>query len=282
MSRRSEIWVRKHFQVFSDPGYSRKRGKCLHCGDKVVDTLERMKYHLTGKPCDVFQVKKDRKALPRAIDQYIVQITRREADELDLKAAIAIFVDGLPFGAFDSHLGRLLASLKSNWKPPGRTTIATTLLDHAYDLYWDRLKPHFEASNRMNVIFDETGDISGNRIMNISIQVDSGAVFFLKNVDLGSATVDAEQTFNIIHSELSRLTNNQLKRISSFTTDTCAHNRKFFKLIQANNDLRHYFTVLYDSHGLNLLVSDILKLKRWKQITKQTMNILTYLRGSNK
>ena len=111
---------------------------------------------------------------------------------MDLKAAIAIFVDGLPFGAFDSHLGRLLASLKSNWKPPGRTTIATTLLDHAYDLYWDRLKPHFEASNRMNVIFDETDDISSNRIINISIQIDSDAIFFLKNIDLSSAIINTK------------------------------------------------------------------------------------------
>ena len=58
--------------MFSDPGYSRKRGKCLHYGDKVIDTLERMKYHLISKPYDVFQAKKDRKTLSRIIDQYIV------------------------------------------------------------------------------------------------------------------------------------------------------------------------------------------------------------------
>jgi len=160
--------------------------------------------------------------------------------------------------------------------------MGSTLLEKAYKMYEMDVRDHLNQSERLNVIFDESGDVQGNRILNVSVQVDSRHVFYWKNISLSSQTMSAEALLACLLPEFENMTNGDLNRISSFSVDTCNASRAIFKLTQLEPRLKHLFIVLCDSHGLNLLVGDILQLPRWKPAIKKAANILTCFRTSNK
>lgn len=74
--------------------------------------------------------------------------------------------------------------------------------------------------SRLNIIFDASEDINHFRVMNISIQVPQGEVFYWSIFDLSLLKLTATNHIPILEPVLRDITEGNLAKINLFTTDT--------------------------------------------------------------
>jgi hypothetical protein len=70
--------------------------------------------------------------------------------------------------------------------------------------------------------------------------------------------------------------------MSSLSTDTCATMRKTWSSLEKHLSLSHLFFVPCDSHGLQLLIKDILESKPFSDTIGKAQTIVTAFRQAKK
>jgi hypothetical protein len=120
-------------------------------------------------------------------------------DEL---AARAIFADGRPFNLFESkRMQILLSKLNTAWQPPSRRQVQR-LLSPTYSEYYNQVQDILDQTERINVIFDGSDNITSHRIINISVQVANGPAFYWKTFDTGQIQHTAEHYIDLLYPDL--------------------------------------------------------------------------------
>lgn len=90
--------------------------------------------------------------------------------ELDLQAAMWCYTGNSSFTMFQaSYAKEFLRALNSAYKPPSRNTLSTTLLDSGYSSLKKRVDDMIAAMPNINVITNESSNVKGARLRNISI-----------------------------------------------------------------------------------------------------------------
>ncbi|PNP73805.1 hypothetical protein FNYG_12855 [Fusarium nygamai] len=199
---------------------------------------------------------------------------------LDELAAIAIFADGRPFNLFESKRMRILLSkLNTAWQPPSRRRVQQ-LLAPTYSQYHNQVQAILDQAEHINVIFDASDNITSHRIINISIQVANGTAFYWKTFDTGQIQHTAEHYIDLLYPELEIICKGNFLRINSFCTDTDSVMRKAHVHLAARKEFQHCFFSLCDSHGLQLLIKDILELPFFEEAFKNATLIVTFFKKS--
>jgi len=189
------------------------------------------------------------------------RMTAARRDHLDHKAAMAIYMGAHAFRAFeDKHMSDFLVDLSGNtWNPPTRRRIAGELLDSCYKRVETKVNIYLKPQETFHFIIDETTDQNSNRMINLSaIQKPFGSLF-LANRDAKDARLSAKFFLQWFLVESQRYTGGNTQRIGSMTSDTCATMRNFWALAEAEPSLSHVIFVPCDSHGLQLLMKDLLQ-----------------------
>src|SRR5271154_1599852 len=145
------------------------------------------------------------------------------------------------------------------YQAPSPWRLSNTLLDEAYTRLKEKVDSILASSERINVIFDESTDINHNRILNLFLMTARGPLFE-EHTKLGHATIDADWHRDHIHKRLTEILHGQLHKITSFSTDTCSVMESTWKKLSLMKDFRNALFVPCDSHGLQLLVKDIISL----------------------
>ncbi|KAL5610541.1 hypothetical protein FOBRF1_006658 [Fusarium oxysporum] len=171
-----------------------KRYRCRHCQkDFAATSVGRPKGHLAA--CEKWQAKQrqERQAqdnagyLPsysEAIQKKITEVgiqhtSQDESNSYAYDAAAAVIAGGRPFSLFESRRWRyFFTRIKPGWKPPSRAAITRILPDFYQELY-DEVFKRITSSEWFNIIFDASDNVSGHRIVNISVQLPDGPVFYL-------------------------------------------------------------------------------------------------------
>lgn len=76
--------------------------------------------------------------------------------------------------------------------------------------------------------------------------------------------------------------NHQLKRVNCIATDICAIMKLMWSLIEQHPKMKHVFFVFCDSHGLQLLLGDVVKFFFFAKTIRQAQLIVTSFRVFNK
>jgi Protein of unknown function (DUF 659) len=117
--------------------------------------------------------------------------------------------------------------------------------------------------------------------VNIAITTERGA-FYYENINLGAKTIKAEFSSQLIKEKLQKITNNQLARVNSISTDTCDTILKTARLLQASPSLKHTFMIPCDPYGLQLLIQDICETPWFTKTVKQANDIMAHFKNSKK
>jgi hypothetical protein len=67
-------------------------------------------------------------------------------------------------------------------------------------------------------------------------------------------------------------------RMNAICTDACSTMQKLHAEMKNMPKFRHCFFILYDSHGLQLLVKDIMESERWASVLKKVTRIITFFK----
>ncbi|KAJ3455179.1 hypothetical protein MRS44_013779 [Fusarium solani] len=194
-----------------------------------------------------------------------MHISQDESQSFAYDAAAAVIAGGRLFSLFESCRWRyFFTRIKPGWKPPSRAVITRILPDFYQELYDEAFK-RITRSEWFNVIFDAFDNVSGHRIVNISVQLPDGPAFYWKTLDTGDAQHTAENWVKLIWREMQTLCSNDLSRINS---------------IWRHPELSHINFSLCDSHGPQLVIKDILLLPFFEDLLNNASILLTTILSS--
>ena len=112
----------------------------------------------------------------------------------------------------------------------------------------------------LNFIADESSNIRRERVQNLCVSVKEYGAFYLESEPLQGETLDGEWNANWLHKKLSAAVSGEFSRINSITTDTCPTQKKAARILAGRQEYQKVFFVSCDSHELQLLIKNILKL----------------------
>jgi len=146
---------------------------------------------------------------------------------------------------------------KLGYTPPGDYRLRIALLDDCYTDMKNEVAKVFQASRHLGIVADESTDITNHRIQNVSVMCNQTSYHWSsENLEDEEATADASVA--TIKAKAIEITNNDLNRLSSLSTDTCNTQRSVWKKVQMIPELKHVFTIPCDSHGLQLVIKDLI------------------------
>jgi hypothetical protein len=136
--------------------------------------------------------------------------------------------------------------------------LSSTLLDKYYDECKAQVTSIIKSSNNIGIIADESTNITGIRIENISVIV-KGISYFWSNESLEDRNATAEATINSVKEKAINITNGDLKRLGSLSTDTCPIQQAAWAKLKLDPELVHVFGIGCDSYGNQLIIKDIIE-----------------------
>jgi len=201
--------------------------------------------------------------------------------KLDAMAAKAVYMGARPFQLYEqSYMKDFIQAVSDGvYNPPSSRSIGGDLLDQEYTLLKSRIELLLQAQERLNFVLDESPNISSHRIVNISVVIPQYGSIFLNNEDVGKDSLDTSFFTNWF---MRMAMPYNLLRVSSLTTDTCATMRSTWTGLEHTTQLSHALFIPCDSHGLQLLIKDLLELPQIAPIIAQAQAIVTAFHRSKK
>lgn len=214
----------------------------------------------------------------------IQKLSATEKNAADEKFALFFYMNNLPFKLAQSSYYLTFSNfIAPAYTLPNEKALRTTLLDQSYQSLKDEIDNRLRASFCLNIITDESENISKDRIINLSIGTDMG-IFHYRSENVGSMAFTADNIANWIMQKLDDLLRGDWNRINSFATDTCSTMLAVWKILSRDERLLNArcLFVPCDSHGLQLLIGDILTIPRYSNIQFQVSTIINAFRSSPK
>jgi len=131
-------------------------------------------------------------------------------------------------------------------------------------------------------VTDKSTNISNHRIINTSVITNNSNCFYISNVEAEARKLGAEEITEQAIKTVIRITHRDLSKWASWTTDTCAAMQASWKRLNTILSTIQVFTAPCDSHGLQLVIKDLLQRliieKYWKIASKVVNNICNALK----
>ena len=163
------------------------------------------------------------------------------------------------------------------YKLPSRDAISGPLLDNVYKQVKNRTEQVVEKLLHINVITDESTDINTARICNISIHSPRGSLHYLSE-DIRAMQTTAATSAQWLRNHLNQVANHNPDRINSITNDTGATMFSMWEEVEKFPEFKHVFFIPCDSHGIQLLFKDLLKIPRFNDTIQQAQAVVTAFR----
>lgn len=234
--------------------FKSKRGRCKHCNAEMAWNITlNLRPHLAGK-CLKYNPKK--RETP--ITSYF-EPANASAEEL---FAYAVFTSTTNFRQFESPEWKLFFK-KIGFKPPTRNELIyknECWLDKIYDTTKLRVRQIADDATHIQLVCDGSSNITKDRVENISFLVDKISYYWqTTKVDgTGATTAGSDWSKSHIINTATDITRDRLHRWTAFSSDTDSAQQKLWSLIAQDSTTKHVLSVPCDSHGLQLVMKDLL------------------------
>lgn len=295
---RVDVW--REFEWVSGTGATAIY-RCKHCLKTWARSVTRFGIHLEKK-CRPFIALKaaQQSGNPRALQTLVAakKVSKTKSQQLLIipkigeaahaerhtEAAMACYMSARPFSLYkDRYMKKFLAGVSQNtYEPPSERQIAGDLLEKCYKNVTSQVNQQIARTLSYNFTLDESTDINHNRIINLSVVIPPFGSFFLANIPVEDDTLDSQYILDFFFLHADKWVNGDYTRINAIATDTCAVMRSFWRKAAKDPRMRHAFYIPCDSHGLQLLVKDILKLSEFKDVHKHCKAIAKGFRKAKK
>jgi hypothetical protein len=217
--------------------------------------------------------------------QTLNLLNRDQVHKLNKAAGYAVYCAALPFDIFEGHyLSRFLKQLNPAYTVPSRKLLSTTILNECYDETRNDVLGIIKRSNIVNLITDESSTSAKDRVINFCIHTTRGPLHIKRAlVPLGASSAEKQAAgICIALDEIEAEIGQKLPGINSTATDTCGTMRKLWKALRGDRRFKHTLFVPCDSHGIQLLIKDIVMLPEFQQVMRNTNDVVLHFRTSHK
>lgn len=190
----------------------------------------------------------------------MAKLDKGAKQRFDRQATLAIVMGARPFSLFeDKYMRGFIQSVSGNtYTPPGRDNIGGKELDGLYNELMEEVTSKLASQNTFHFILDESNDVSSNRMINLSVHCPRLGSFFIGNTNTFAATLNATFFVSWFINLVGKFTKGDWAKVSGIATDTCAIIRKMWRVLESDLKLKHVFMVPCDSHGIQLLIKDLI------------------------
>lgn len=207
------------------------------------------------------------------ITQKFPSIPVETQRKLDAAFAKVCYVNALPFSHYESEeMKDALQKLNPAYKPPTAKIIGGRLLISAYEDLKVKVDAMIADLQYLNLISDESSNINGARIVNACLFTEYGALHHFSQ-DIGAERLTAPNVATILRKVMHEISNGNTELLNSLATDTCDTMLSTWRHVRAYPELKHVFFIPCDSHGLQLLLKDVVSLPVFKAILDQAQKI---------
>jgi len=140
---------------------------------------------------------------------------------------------------------------------PIRQALAGALLDSVYKDTEDKVR-EIASYAELGLVIDKSTDISLNRLANYSFLLLDRSSFYWKTVNVKEQTQNAANIAADAIQVAKEITNGELWRLILVATNTCLTNQNVWTRLSNTPKTKHVLIVPCDSHGLQLLIKDLL------------------------
>lgn len=277
--RRPSENVHRHFQRIEKPPGETDRAICKFCKWQRAYHTTELRKHLQYD-CTAFQEWEERQ--PGVSGQLVKQsriersysiLTTQRREQIRRGLARAVYLDNLPFTAFEKGkaLNNAIHLIHPEIQQPSPKVIRGQYLDLEYDEIKAKVDGLITTEQYLNITADESTNITTSRIITLCANLYEKGSFFLTSHDCSGDKVSSEYMCEFIRKQLHTLVDPEgklttleqriqaSKRVNSIAFDTCEGQLKAFRLIKQVDELQHVFFVPCESHGLQLLVKDLIE-----------------------
>ena len=278
MPRIRDDATRLQFTFEKHPDFVIERATCRHCHRTIAHTASKLRKHLDT--CDTY--KRSAVGQQQLESRQVVTLSNRQMEKLRYASAKAIFKDGRSANLFQgTGMKEFLSELNPAFKPASTATILGTYLPQIYKETKDAVKELVNNATHVNVILDGSDIVSGHRVLNCSLQLPRGVVVYWQNKNTEEKIMNAEAYLQLTKEIMHDVFNDgNFSRLNSFSTDTNSTMRSFHRLLSQDPEFKHCFTVLCDSHGLQLLIKDVLEVEPWKHTIAACKELIATMKTS--
>ena len=307
MPRPSLEFVRKQFKSVQPPNgvlgnktvcYSsitidfKGQAACKHCGHKLSAINTTRKTDHLIKECPSFleyarlngiQIVLTQKAKALRQGQQKLHFPSIPADArktCDLAFAKVCYVQALPFNVYESEAMKdALKTINPAYNPPNRIAVGGRLLDATDEALKVQVQQKIATLEHINIISDESTDINSSRILNICLHTPNGALHWLFE-DVRDKRLTADNISTMLRDRMNDICQGRLERLNSLSTDTCETMLNTHRQLRQYPELKHLFFIPCDSHGLQLLIKDVLSFSIFKPIIEKAQSIVKAFKKS--
>jgi hypothetical protein len=188
---------------------------CKLCGEhRQAKSVDRERKHLLNK-CPRYKEWEatNSQKLQMKIEKHLIYpVGPDRKTKLDNMFAFAMYKTGQLFTAFeDDSWTAFFAEL--GYQPLSATTLATTLLDKAFDKIEIAVDLQLSASQSLNLVTDESINISGNRIINTSAITNNSNCFYILNIEAEPGKLRAEELVDKAVDTAEKITKKDLSKV---------------------------------------------------------------------
>ena len=156
-------------------------------------------------------------------------------------------------------MASFLSGLRSAYKLPSAYQLSGTLLDKNYEAMKTTIERIIKDSPNIDLIIDESSTIGGHRVINVSVHTASG-VFFHETSELPAGDIDSGWLAEFLEMKVvPGLCSGVVVSINSLATDTCGTMRSLWAKLKHKDQYKRAFFIPCDSHGIQLLIKDVLR-----------------------
>ena len=168
-----------------------------------------------------------------------------------------------------------MQQLNPSYHLPSRRAFAEELLDEAYNKVKSMVMKVIEVSPTVNLVTDGASNISHDRLINVTLHADLGALY-LECLEMDILKHGGQEVADYINTRIRAWFNNDISRINSVATDTENTMRSFISALHQKPDWAHVFWAPCDSHGIQLLMKHISGLPWFSGVFKEASIVVSF------
>jgi hypothetical protein len=207
------------------------------------------------------------------IDNFVDRMDKEEQENLEFQLAQALFSAGVPFTFVDNPLViQFFKYLRPSFKLPNRKKLANELLNDVYDEVKSQTDEQISKANTLCMVSDGWSNINRESVQNFIVCTPK-PIFFNATFS-GEESHTGEWVANEITQQMETI---GVHRFSAVITDTASVMKAAWRRIEEK-----YSNVVClgcNSHIINLLIGDILKIDEVKAIVDNAKIIVNYFKS---
>ncbi|CAG8702176.1 12985_t:CDS:1 [Acaulospora morrowiae] len=275
--------IRKHFEKIEETDNRKTaRQRCKHCGNSIIDLIDRLKNHLI-KCKKLPNHMKDSlyyKIQNNSFDSDSEDFNMSSFDQKNADKTLAKFFysTGIAFTAIENPFWHeFMKIVQPTYISPNRRNLANNLLDAEYQIEQEDLKKILENTSTITLASDGWSNIRQESVLNFILYLPNAKPVFYDAKYTGSESHTAEYIYNEIKSVIETIGSSKFVGV---ITDNANTMRAAWKRL--NQDYPKLICLGCNAHIGHLLVKDIIKHEKIDKLMIQVKQIINFFHSHQK